>query len=546
MIPFEALDGKVGILGITGSGKTHTAIGAVERLLDAGRQVIAIDPTGVYNGLRTAFPVPIIGGRFGDVPIGEHSGAAVADLIVSRNMSAIIDVSLLLKESHAAARRFMAPFVAALKNAPPRARYLVIDEADEFMPENASGDSTRLFGDLKWIVRRGRSDGWRVLMVTQRPQDIAKSVLTQCETLVMHCLTAPQDRKAVEEWVKGNADADQAKAVLQSLATLGQGEAWVWSPRRGLLERGVMPANRSEDRGRAPDADDEPRAALGFQPIDLGAIREALSASEYETSASTGKGKSAASASAHESETLIQTRKQLDSANEEAARWRRIAEHHARALERLRQEIGAALAAFPTVPAQGGGGPAGDQGRTEGHQAMMSAAPRAKPQRQRQDEPREVTAGETATLNPTGQAIADLLIRMSPAKVSWAQAAAMVGRKPSGGNFNAARKQLRESGLIVEEGDFIRSAAAPASGMDFDDAVELWMSVLPKPAPAMLEALVKDKRPSMSKEELGAAIGSAPRGGYFNGGLAALRNNGVVIDRGGLISLASPLPGETA
>ena len=111
-----------------------------------------------------------------------------------------------------------AGFVAALKNSPPRARYVVMDEADEFMPENVGGGDTRLFGDLKWIVRRGRIDGWRMLMVTQRPQDIAKSVLTQCETLVIHKLTAPQDRKAVEEWVKGNAEAGQAKEVLGSLA----------------------------------------------------------------------------------------------------------------------------------------------------------------------------------------------------------------------------------------------------------------------------------------------------------------------------------------
>lgn len=122
----------------------------------------------------------------------------------------------------------------------------------------------------------------------------------------------------------------------------------------------------------------------------------------------------------------------------------------------------------------------------------------------------------------------------------------MVGRKPSGGNFNAARKQLRESGLIAEEGDLIRSASERAFGMDFNEAVDLWKSVLPKPAPAMLDALLKDERPGMSKDELGAAIRSAPRGGYFNGGLAALRNNGVVIDRGGLISLASPIPGESA
>ena len=277
-IPFAALDGKVGVMGITGSGKTFTAIGLVEQLLDAGRQVIVIDPTGAYNGLRTAYPIPIFGGRFGDVGIGEESGDAVSKAIIAHDLSAIVDVSLLLKDSHASARRFMAAFVARLKNAPARARYLVMDEADEFMPENAAGATARLFGDLKWIVRRGRIEGWRMLMVTQRPQDIAKSVLTQCETMVIHKLTAPQDRKALLEWVKGTADPDEAKEVLASMARLETGEAWVWSPRHGILERVSMPANRSEDRSKTPEADDAPRARLDFKEVDIEAIRATLAA----------------------------------------------------------------------------------------------------------------------------------------------------------------------------------------------------------------------------------------------------------------------------
>lgn len=278
-IPFAALDGKVGVMGVTGSGKTFTAIGLTEQLLEAGRQTIIIDPTGVYNGLRTAFPIPIFGGKFGDIPISDADGAAIARLIIDQNLSAIVDVSLLLKESHAAARRFMAGFVAVLKTAETKARYIVMDEADEFMPENASGSVTQLFGDLKWIVRRGRSEGWRMLMVTQRPQDIAKSVLTQCETMVIHKLTSPQDRKALQEWVKGTADAEQAKVVLDSMAKLATGEAWVWSPVHDLLERVQMPLNRSEDRSKTPDADDAPRATLGFQDIDLDALRAVMSVS---------------------------------------------------------------------------------------------------------------------------------------------------------------------------------------------------------------------------------------------------------------------------
>jgi DNA helicase HerA-like ATPase len=52
-IPDEALNSHIGILGKTGSGKTYTAKGLVERLLAARRQVVIIDPTGAWYGLRT-------------------------------------------------------------------------------------------------------------------------------------------------------------------------------------------------------------------------------------------------------------------------------------------------------------------------------------------------------------------------------------------------------------------------------------------------------------------------------------------------------------
>lgn len=392
-IPFEALDGKVGVLGITGSGKTFTAIGLVEQLLELGRQVIVVDPTGAYHGLRTAFPIIIFGGLNGDVRISEADGEAIARVIVDRNMSAIVDVSLLLKESHGAARRFMAGFVAALKNSPARARYVVMDEADEFMPENVGGGDARLFGDLKWIVRRGRIDGWRMLMVTQRPQDIAKSVLTQCETLVIHKLTAPQDRKAIEEWVKGNAEAGQAKEVLGSLARLDTGEAWIWSPRHDLLVRAQLPANRSADTSRTPDADAEAVPLVKLEAGEIAEIRATLSL--VTAPASTGKsliGPEMAELLALRVERdewrieRAEGQRQLDMLIEENRAIRDVAIRFAADLRRIRP-------AFDEIPAQGGGGPEVDEGQTEGARATIASA-----------SPPRVTAPAPAAGTATGKA----------------------------------------------------------------------------------------------------------------------------------------------
>lgn len=53
-IPDQALDGRLAIVGITGSGKSTTAKGGVERLLATGRRVCVVDLLDAWWGLRLA------------------------------------------------------------------------------------------------------------------------------------------------------------------------------------------------------------------------------------------------------------------------------------------------------------------------------------------------------------------------------------------------------------------------------------------------------------------------------------------------------------
>ncbi|HRO10001.1 DUF87 domain-containing protein [Amaricoccus sp.] len=83
-IPIGTLEQHVAIVGRTGSGKSYAARGAVEGLLEAGRQVVVLDPTDVWWGLRAGadggpgFPVPVIGGDRADVELPAEAGAALA------------------------------------------------------------------------------------------------------------------------------------------------------------------------------------------------------------------------------------------------------------------------------------------------------------------------------------------------------------------------------------------------------------------------------------------------------------------------------------
>ena len=280
------LNAPTAIVGTTGAGKTFTARGAVEQLLELGRRVVIVDPTGVWWGLRSppegtpegtgdGYPVVIFGGDHADIGITEHDGKAIALAMAERQVQAIIDVSDMTGGEKV---RFLTDFFETLYAKNRSALHLVVDEADETAPQNPMPETRRLSGVFDKIVRRGRVKGFRPLMITQRPAVLHKNVLSQIGTLIALKLTSPQDRKAIEGWVSGNADAAEARSVMKSLPTLDQGEGWVWSPAAGVLERRHFPAITTFDSGRSPD-DGEVAVEPLMSWVDVADLREAMAAS---------------------------------------------------------------------------------------------------------------------------------------------------------------------------------------------------------------------------------------------------------------------------
>lgn len=261
-IPTVALTHHVAIVGKTGSGKTYTAKGVVEDLLKKGRRVCIVDPLGVWWGLRSSgggvkagLHIPIIGGDHADVRIGVESGTALGKMIAEGRFASVVDTS---EFGITERKRFMTDFLTALYKHNRSPIFLVLDEADELAPQQPMPDSRTLLNRTSQIIQRGRVRGFRVTMITQRPAVIHKNVLSQLGTLVAMKVTAPQDRKAIESWIEGNADKTEAKEVLTSLARLGVGEGWIWYPAADYLERGKFPMIETFDSSRTPDDDDEP------------------------------------------------------------------------------------------------------------------------------------------------------------------------------------------------------------------------------------------------------------------------------------------------
>jgi uncharacterized protein len=484
IIPDQALNTHIGVLGKTGAGKSYTARGLVERLLTSKRHVCIVDPTGAWWGLRTGFDIPIFGGAHGDIEINDKAGEAVARVIDEQGASAIVDLSLM---SGGAQRRFMRDFAKRLRAKASGAFWLVLDEADEFLPQQLQSDMTNLFGDLKWMVRRGRLNGFRVMMITQRPAEIAKAVLTQIETLVAHRLTAPQDRKAIEEWVKGHHDPSEAREVLSTLASLNRGEAWVWCPDIDLLRRAKMPEITTFDSGRTPEPGETRTSPPGLANLDLSAIKEVFRLPKPQASGaakSTGEEKPLAEGSRK----LAELQRRYDDLEVEHCLAMATGQ---RQIDELMNIIGGARrqldAAFTEVLAQGGGGLEVDEGRKEGRQVMMASVPIAKHQRERQ-KPQDVTAGETATLSRSAQKLLHTLQTVAPRDLTMKQCAILSGvsvKSSALGKYWAEVCQLCAPALAGAgwywPGEHLEVRSC--------DPVAVWVKMLTKPQAKLLQSI---------------------------------------------------------
>jgi Mn-dependent DtxR family transcriptional regulator len=259
-IPDSILDADIAILGKKGKGKSYCARGLVERLLDRGRRVIILDPLSTWWGLRfsrdgQAYDIPIIGGPHADIELNQESGEFLARAVVEESTSAIIDLGDLRKS---ALIGFATDFLAELFACNREPLWLVLEEADLYAPQQPMRDSIRLKHETEVIARRGRVRGFRLISITQRPARLHKDVLSMLSTLIALGVSSPQDRAAIQAWIEGNGDRDQARAVMDTLASLKVGEGWVWAPEADLLERVKFPMIKTLDTSATPKAGENP------------------------------------------------------------------------------------------------------------------------------------------------------------------------------------------------------------------------------------------------------------------------------------------------
>lgn len=241
-LPINAATKTFAFLAKRGAGKTYTAAVLAEEFAKTGVPFIVFDPIDVWWGLRLAadgkgkgLPVVVFGQENADILIDRDMGRQIAQAVVRENISCVISTFGMPK---VAQRHLIAEFAEELLNINKSPRHVFIEEAHEFVPQRVAGGMGKTFAAVEALVVMGRNRGIGVSLINQRAATVNKDVLTQIDTLVALRNVAPQDRKALQDWVEAHSAEGDFEKFIKSLPSLPNGEAWIWSPEfLGIFEK---------------------------------------------------------------------------------------------------------------------------------------------------------------------------------------------------------------------------------------------------------------------------------------------------------------------
>lgn len=286
----ELVVSTAGIFATKGMGKSHLAQVMAEEMLAAGQVIVAIDPTDAWHGLRSSadgkhdgYPIVVIGGDHGDLPLEPGSAVQLAEAIVTERFSCVICTDGL---SDTAETRFVREFLDTIYRKNRESIHIFVDEADVFAPQKPFDvEDARCIRAMSHIVRRGRKKGIGSTLITQRPAELNASVRTMVEMLFVLGMSHNLDIDAVERWLrlKKKKRGDNKAYLLQeemidSLDALEQGDAWLWAPRLKIHKRFRARAKQTFDSGATPKPGQRLRAPKKLAPVDLQRLGQAMAA----------------------------------------------------------------------------------------------------------------------------------------------------------------------------------------------------------------------------------------------------------------------------
>jgi hypothetical protein len=385
-----------------------------------------------------------------------------------------------------------------------------------------------------------------MLYITQRSAALNKNVLDQADTLIVMRTIGPRDRAAIEGWVK-HQDAAGMDQVLPSLPSLQTGEAWIWTPERGLLERVQVRKARTFDSSVTPKAG-QTAIVANVKPIDVDALGEAIKATVERAKASDPaelrkrvrelEAKLAQAPAEQEVETVVErVEVPVPVFNGEVERLEDVVRGLVQASEQL-GELAPALRETSSVvasaiaAARAGGtervSPAVQPRPTRPSAEAAARAPARPPAPA--PAPQAVEATSTGALGGAAGAVLSALAQFPDGRTRR-QLAGLTGYRATGSTMRGALAQLRKLGYCTAAGtEPIQATAAGIAAAGDVDVVPTgaalyayWYAKLGGASRAVLELLYRAYPNGVSREEIAEHTGYELGGSTLRGALAELR-----------------------
>jgi hypothetical protein len=229
--PLAAAQGRYLVFGKSGAGKTNTDVTLAEEFLANGAPTGVFDVLGNMWGLRSSadglqpgFAIPILGGRYGDIPLLSSHGSEVAS-ILARGTSAILDVSLM---SHDEQQEFATDFFSDLPRCIEVPIHIIVEEAERVAAARSTSKAHFAASSAaSEFSRQCRNEGVGWTFSTQRVDHVAHDILNAASVLVAMQNSDEDEQRSIAAQVASRFGRAKARKILATFANLKRGEAWL-------------------------------------------------------------------------------------------------------------------------------------------------------------------------------------------------------------------------------------------------------------------------------------------------------------------------------
>ena len=568
LLPKDTVTSTLIVYGGKGMGKTNFGAVLVEELSKLSLRWCALDPLGVWWGLRYAqdgkgagVECVILGGSHADFPIEPTGGGVVADMVVDETANFIIDFSRKPSGemwSIGEKTRFITDYayrlfqrqgelVGGTRREPI---FQLLDEAARYIPQIIPAGNPQLAQCVSaWeqLVEEGRNIGIGVGLLTQRSARMNKSVSEVADAILSFRIVGPNSIGAIMDWLGEHVPKERIKVMIEEVRSLERGSCLVVSP--GWLQfEGVIKIRERQtfDSSATPKPGERARrvSGEGAKP-DLSKYADRMQATIERAKANDPKELRAEVAKLKQelSKKTVTTKTETVTVADPKAIERAVAaavKSYREQLSKIKQHVGRAGRSLPIVR---GALDDIETMLTEVPQVAVTPTPALAPVRIQTPTVRAVSApsngnGDASLKGPESKIMRAMgeLLSIGKDTPSKEMVAAWAGYSPNGGAFTNPLGALRTKGLVdYPAAGFVRftdAGRAQVGDCPSPTQDELWQRIeatCKGPEKKILRALLDTAGPDeLSKPELAEKSGYSPDGGAFTNPLGALRTKGLL------------------